>query len=123
MGNPLELITVSEAWAWIMAIFVAVTTIDKAIDIFKKWHQNSPDGKQNEKIDNIDKRLMTVEQAIMRHTELLGNDKARFEVIESGNHVTQEALLALLSHAIDGDDDEQLRKARNSLQTYLIEKS
>lgn len=121
--NPLEMVTISEAWAWIMAIFVAVTTIDKGIDIFKKWHKETPEGKQGEKIESMDKRLNIVEQAIMRHTELLGNDKARFEVIENGNHVTQEALLALLSHAIDGNDDEQLRNARNSLQKYLIEKN
>lgn len=120
--RPFDAITVSELWGWIMALFVAVTTIDKGIDIFKKWHKDSPDGKQNARIESIDKRLNTVEQAIMRHTELLGNDKARFETIEAGNHVTQEALLALLSHAIDGDDDEQLRKARNSLQNYLITK-
>jgi len=115
-----QAITISEVWAWIMALFVAVTTIDKAVDVFKKWHKDSPDGKQTAKIAEIDKRLVTVEQAVIRHTELFGKDKARFETIEEGNHVTQEALLALLSHAIDGDDDEQLRNARNNLQKYLI---
>jgi len=120
--NAFDTITISQAWAWLLALFVAIATIDKGIDIFKKWRKNSPEGKQDDKITNIDKRLVTVEQAIIRHTELLGNDKARFETIEAGNYVTQEALLALLSHAIDGDDDEQLRKARSNLQNYLIKK-
>jgi len=121
-SNPLDVITVSQLWGWIMALFVAMTTIDKGIDIFKKWKKESPEGKQDIKITDIDKRLITVEQAIIRHTELFGNDKARFEKIEAGNHVTQEALLALLSHAIDDGNEEQLRKARENLQQYLIKK-
>lgn len=120
--GPLETVTMAQAWGWIMALFVAVTTIDKGVDIFKKWHKAGPEGKQNDKIQDIDQRLTTVEQAIIRHAEILRNDKSRFETIEAGNHVTQEALLALLSHTIDGDNDEQLRKARNDLHEYLINK-
>lgn len=121
--NAIEAITISEVWAWIIALFMAVATIDKGIDIFKKWRKESPEGKQDDKIADIEKRLVAIEQAIIRHTELLDNDKSRFETIEAGNYVTQEALLALLSHAIDGDDDLQLRKARENLQQYLIKKN
>jgi len=115
-------LTVSQVWGWIMAVFVAVVSIDKGIDVFKKWHKASPDGQQNEKIAEMDKRLVVVEQAIIRHGELFRNDKMRLEAIEESNRVTQEALLALLSHAIDGNDVGRCVKAKDALEKYLIQK-
>lgn len=38
------------------------------------------------------------------------------------NRVMLEALLALLSHAIDGNDVEELKKAKKTLNNYLLEK-
>lgn len=49
-------------------------------------------------------------------------DLQRIEQIEEGNKVTQKALLALLSHAIDGNNTEQLKKAENDLTQYLIDR-
>jgi len=122
VGRLVETVTISQAWTWVMALFVAVVTIDKGIDIFKKWHGSSPEGKLSNLVERLSERLDSVESLVHRHSELLANDKARFETIENGTHVTQEALLALLSHAIDGDNKEQLVKARNDLHEYLITK-
>ena len=41
---------------------------------------------------------------------------------EEGNKYTQKALLALLAHAIDGNNVEQLRKAEDDLKNYLIDR-
>jgi len=99
---------------------MAVTTIDKGVEVFKKWRNGSPEGKMEAKVTDIDKRLVTVEQLVIRHNELFGKDKARFETLEEGNRITQEALLALLSHAIDGNDKEACHKAKDDLNKYLI---
>ena len=42
------------------------------------------------------------------------------ESIEEGNKVTQKALLALLAHALDGNNTAQLQDAKEGLQQYLI---
>lgn len=52
----------------------------------------------------------------------IDNDNKRIKSIEAGNRITQQALLALMSHAINGNDIDKLEKARDDLQQYLIEK-
>ena len=55
-----------------------------------------------------------------KHDDLLANDKEHFRLIDEGNKVTQKALLALLSHAIDGNDVDSLRDAKKSLEGWLV---
>lgn len=47
-------------------------------------------------------------------------DLRRLESIEEGNRVTQKVLLALVSHALDGNDVEALRDAKRDMEQYLI---
>jgi len=68
----------------------------------------------------VDERLTALEEAIEDHDRFFLNDKRRLESIEDGNRVTQKAILALLSHGIDGNDVEAMRSARDELQDYLI---
>ena len=70
--------------------------------------------------EEIEKRLETCEKTIEDHNRFFLNDKRRLESIEDGNRVTQKAILALLSHGIDGNDVEAMRSARDELQDYLI---
>lgn len=115
-------ISLSQVWGWIMAVFVAVVSIDKGIDVFRKWHKASPNGKESEKIVEMDKRLVTVEQLLIRHGELFRNDKARLDSMEEGNRIMLEGISALLSHAVDGNDVAACEKAKSDLQAYLIRK-
>lgn len=47
-------------------------------------------------------------------------DLNRIERIEEGNKITQRALLALLNHAIDGNDIAEVKNASKDLTDYLI---
>ena len=58
----------------------------------------------------------------LEYDEFFRNDKARLDAIEEGNRVTQKALLALLSHGIDGNDVDSMRQAKGELEEYLIKK-
>ena len=45
-----------------------------------------------------------------------------FKAIDDGNKVTQRAILALMKHAINGNDIDELRRAEKNLEEYLVEK-
>lgn len=94
--------------AGLITIAAAFKIITDAIKKFKE-----PEMKQDDEIKQIKDRLDT-------HDEYLANDKIKIESIEAGNKVTQQAILALLSHAINGDSKDQLEKAKTSLTDYLI---
>ena len=75
----------------------------------------SPTGKQAEMLKLHEERLDLIE-------ERLNKGDSKFHAIETGNKVTQKALIALMGHAINGNDVEQLKKAKKDLEEYLVDK-
>ena len=52
----------------------------------------------------------------------LDNDNKRIASLEEGNKVVCKALIAMLSHEINGNSKEKLQEALSGLQNYLIER-
>ena len=92
----------------ITGVAAVITLIGKAIYNIRK-----PNRIQDGRLDEIEKTLQ-------RHESFLTRDSQRFEKIEEGNRITQKAILALLSHGIDGNEIEGMKQAKNDLQSYLI---
>ena len=57
-----------------------------------------------------------------QHSGYFANDKTRMDIMDEGSRVTQKAILAILSHAIDGNNVDELKQAKKELQNYLIER-
>jgi len=51
----------------------------------------------------------------------LDSDNKRIKHLEEGNKVKCKALMALLSHEINGNSSDKLQKALEDLNEYLIE--
>jgi len=94
----------------IVAISAAVTVIVRVVQKAKE-----PEQTQNDRITALEKKVDKFEQ-------LFDNDNKRLIELEKGNRVTQQALLALLSHAINGNNDAELKEAKAKLENYLIGK-
>lgn len=69
----------------------------------------------------------TRDETLQRHEQLLDNDNRRLKALEEGqlemqeaNKVLMKSMLALMSHAIDGNHMDELKKTRDDLQEYLI---
>lgn len=116
MNEPIML-SPHDLFTMFLAICVAITTVSAAMAVLTKLIQKmrQPEKSQNERIDEL-------ERVVKRHDALFSCDSRRLNDLEEGNKVTQQALLALLSHAINGNDTDKLTKARDTLQQYLIEK-
>ena len=71
----------------------------------------------------LEERVTALEAVTKTYEGYFSNDKHRLDIIEEGNRVTQKAILALLSHGIDGNDIDGLRSAKAELQEYLIERT
>lgn len=67
-----------------------------------------------------DKRLESIEDWKASIDAKLDRDDQRLNAIEAGSRVTQRAILALLSHGIDGNNVQQMEDAKSELQSYLI---
>ena len=111
MGN----ITPSAAWAWLLALALAITTLSNAAEtIVKAWRAaKAPNDQQNKRLDDLEAWRAEVDRKLMNDNVHLGN-------IDSDNRVTQRALLALLDHGIDGNNIKQMQHAKEELQEHLI---
>lgn len=75
----------------------------------------SPNRTQNQRLDALEKWREQVD-------DRLTTGDNHFRAIDDGNRVTQKAILALMKHAINGNDIDELRKAEKNLEEYLVEK-
>lgn len=69
----------------------------------------------------------TRDEAIKRHDALFDNDNKRLKLLEEKQIEQDEAykiilksMLAMMSHEIDGNHTQDLKKAKEELQEYLI---
>ena len=118
-------LSIQEFWTILMGCCSALITIAAAVSIVisavKKLKE--PENVQNNKIRDIEDKMKHLEDRLKKHEEYFNNDNKRLLAIEEGNRVTQKALLALMSHAINGNDVDKLKEAENSLREYLINKA
>ena len=114
MSHPITF-TQQDFVTLILGICGAITCIAGALAVIVKavTAAKQPNKTQDQRLDSIEKRLNA-------HDKLFEKDNCRIKTIEEGNRVTQRALLALLSHAINGNNTDELKKAEADLSEYLI---
>lgn len=113
----MEKFTANDVWFAIVVVVVVLGAIlgvvEKIVSLKKKVKE--PEAIQDNKIATLELRLDKVERK-------LDNDKTHLDLIDESNRVTQRALLALLSHGIDGNNTKQMEEAQAELQQHLINK-
>lgn len=125
MLNGDGVLTPEEFWTLLLACCSALITISAAVSVVisavKKLKE--PENAQNNEIQALKNDVIEIRAQLKVHDEYFGNDNRRLSSIEEGNRVTQRALLALMSHAINGNDIDKLKKAESELKEYLINKT
>lgn len=106
--------TPQQVFELILWVCGAIVSVSAAITIIVKVVQKmkAPEKSQNERIAKLEKKMERVDQ-------LFDNDNQRLKALEEGNIITQQSILALLSHAINGNDVDSLKDAKTDLEKYL----
>lgn len=99
-------------------ILTFIILVSNFILMLSMWADKAkiPEKNQNERIAKLETK---VDELCSRREK----DAIRIAELEKGNVVTQKAILALLSHAIDGNNIDGLVNARDGLQDYLTTKA
>lgn len=80
-----------------------------------------PTNNLEERVSLLEKKLeFEIKATFVEYDARFGRDKQKIEAIEDGNRVTYQALLALLNHTIDGNNEEEMNDARKEINKYLI---
>lgn len=67
-----------------------------------------------------DDRLDKIEAEVSKIKEKLSKDDERLVSIEEGNRIIMQAILSLLTHGIDGNEINGMKKAKEELTEYLL---
>lgn len=107
--------TLADAWAFLIyaagaaaGLYAGGVAISKVISAAKK-----PKADQDKRITQLEARVSAMES-------FLKKDKLRLDRMDEGQRVTMQALLALLDHNLDGNNIDQMQKAKKDLQKHLI---
>lgn len=123
MDNVIQF-TPAELIGFITAIGGAIVTVGAVTTLFFKLFNRlrAPETKQNERLDDLEKWKRETDETLKVFSQYFANDDTRFKDIERSNKITQGALLALLKHALNGNDLESLKDAEKELEAYLLDK-
>ena len=121
--TPAQLVSV------LLAICAAIITISTAMNVINSWIEKrraknkKPEDDQNERIKRIEELLVEYNKKFEQYDMFLKNDNRRLSAIEESIKIDRRGFLALIKHAIDGNDVESLKASRKELEDYLLNKA
>ena len=123
MNDPITFIP-SEAWANMITIAGGLVTLWALIKIVGELIRliKKPERKQDDILTEHGRLLAEHSDKLKELDMYLSEDKDRLDDIDEASRVTQKALLALLAHAINGNDVDGLKAAKKALEEYLTNK-
>ena len=98
------------AFLVVLALLGAYITIMNAI---KAWREEKQ--RRDAPVNNL-------EEIVNEHDQKLRRDNDRLKELEEGNRIMMRAMMALLSHDINGNSTDKLKQSMDEIQRSLIEK-
>lgn len=116
--------TLGQLVGWIAAACGFITAVAAAWAVVWKLIQAArrPNAEQDRKISDLMKEVNALKADLSSLKTDIYQKGADIDQIRSDNRITQEALLALLSHGINGNSIEAMERARDKLTGRLIDK-
>ena len=132
----MEEITLSAIWTVVAWVAAAIVLLANAAEKISKARQaaKAPNEAQNARLDaleewrketaaaNLPARVDALEGWRTEAKTMLTNDKQELQAIHDGLRVNNLVQLALLDHALNGNNVEQMQGAKHALQEYLANK-
>ena len=107
--------TEKEALLWVLGILgslcAAAITIDKVLEIIHKYIKKAPEP---------DKRIGTLEQGQLQHTQALARDLRRFDGIDEEIRLVLVGVQNLLDSQLSGNNREGMQKSKSDINNYLL---
>ena len=98
------------AFLVVLALLGAYVTVMNAVKTYREEKQRK------------DAPVNTMEQQVRNHDDQLQREHERIEDLEESNRIIMRALMAMLSHEINGNSDDRLRASFDEIQAYLIDR-
>lgn len=133
MPNPEFAFTLADAVTWILSVCGAIAGIGAAIAVLVKFNTflKKPNHEQDVKIEAMEEKITKMSGEVdavkdllaskdSQYMDLFKRDKARLDAQKNSMNMLLRANFALLGHALNGNNVEQMQSAFNDIQEYLF---
>ena len=133
MPNPEFAFTLADAVTWVLSVCGAIAGIGAAIAVLVKFNTflKKPNHEQDVKIEAMEEKITKMSGEVdavkdllaskdSQYMDLFKRDKARLDAQENSMNMLLRANFALLGHALNGNNVEQMQSAFNDIQEYLF---
>lgn len=133
MPNPEFAFTLADAVTWILSVCGTIAGIGAAIAVLVKFNTflKKPNHEQDVKIEAMEEKITKMSGEVdavkdllaskdSQYMDLFKRDKARLDAQENSMNMLLRANFALLGHALNGNNVEQMQSAFNDIQEYLF---
>ena len=133
MPNPEFAFTLADAVTWILSVCGAIAGIGAAIAVLVKFNTflKKPNHEQDVKIEAMEEKITKMSGEVdaikdllaskdSQYMDLFKRDKARLDAQENSMNMLLRANFALLGHALNGNNVEQMQSGFNDIQEYLF---
>lgn len=127
MDDPIML-SPQDIFNMFMVLCGAIITVSSAITVIVNLVRKTkePDKIQNDRITKLEKDVSDINVRLEIGDARFKTDTDRVNELESNmrktNKVIIEGLQALIAHAIDGNNQEDLKQSKKKLDEYLVNK-
>ena len=103
------------AFGGLLALATIVSTVGGAVEKIAKAVKafRAPEEEQNSEIEDIKARLDKLERSMTA-------DEKRIADAQACNRVLTIGMMAMLEHGINGNNVEQMQKAKEGIEDYLV---
>lgn len=118
--------TTRDVFNLVLAISGAIVSVSAAVTVMAKVFEKikAPDKKQNERIAALEGAVIKINSRLDDGSKHFAADGKRIDELEESmkatNRIIIESLQALTAHAIDGNNTQELKDVKKSLNNYLI---
>lgn len=118
--------TTRDVFNLVLAISGAIVSVSAAVTVMAKVFEKikAPDKKQNERIEALEGAVIKINSRLDDGSKHFAADSKRIDDLEESmkatNRIIIESLQALTAHAIDGNNTQELKDVKKSLNNYLI---
>ncbi len=98
----------------LLVLFGGIITVDKVLDIIKKWRAPSSDA-----ATDTAKKFANDQRRLDEHQQELERVKEEIASLKENGRVTSAGVMALLDHELHNGNASQMEKARDDIMAYL----
>ena len=109
----IQALTFNDVLLFIAILFLIIEIYTKAMGAAKAHREEK---------NRREQPVSTLEHTVSAHEEKLAKDHERLNTLEDSNRIFLRAMMALLSHEINGNSNDKLKASFEEIQQYLIDK-